>query len=167
MENTHTNHDVLALSVATDELRLDLTRELRRIESVRSTARAVLAAGSLIIALVATFQIAIPANKIPPELYGQLFVLALALYVLMIVCCVAALWPARLASPAYPVGADLYAHIKGKSELEARQVLLEAYQDAAVENRAPARRVRFWTTASALLLPVVVVVLLFLSFNVP
>ncbi|MDX1435887.1 MAG: hypothetical protein R3335_03690 [Anaerolineales bacterium] len=168
MDNSSTTGELLAVNLTTEEIRRDIQVQFERLESLRSTARSILASGSLIIALISAFQIVVPpTEKIPPEAYRNLFILSLVLYVLMIASCIIALWPIRFSSPAHPGGQDLYAALKGKNELEARLALLAAYQETSSKNEAPARRVRLWTTIASLILPTVVIVLLFLSFNIP
>jgi hypothetical protein len=168
MEDPAIEADLRALKLTIDEIKRDQEIQLGHVESMRSTARTVLASGSLIIALISAFQIVVPElGVIPKETYRSLFILGLALYMMMIASCILALWPGRLATPASSAGEDLYRRFEGKSELEARRILLRIYTEAQTENQRPARQIRTWTTIGSVLLPLLVVLFLFLGFNAP
>lgn len=154
----------LDLQVAIEEMRIHLQRQNESVQAYKATARSLLSAASLIVALTATLQLF--SVKIEPSsinLYNLLIVSAMALYIALIFCCVATLFPIDLKGPIGPDWELLRKVFFNKEDREILKIqlsqLVRVISRNATTLESPSRYVRF----ASVLLPVVVILLFGLS----
>lgn len=160
-----TKEDNAYLQVALDEMRKTFDLQLGSFDTIKATVRALLGSASLIVGLVSTLQIFSPATFAPMWLPWYQIGLGAAgvFYVILIVFCSMALWPAV---PVLPVAAEwdeLVTTYKGLSENERLAKQLSAILNAMDLNRPKVQHYAFCSRAASFLLPVIVTILLLLA----
>jgi len=154
----------LDLRVSLEEMHTYLQHQHGSIEAYKATARSLLSAASLIVALTAALQLF--SVKIEPSsigLYNLFIVSAIVLYVALIACCVGTLFPVTLWGPIEPTWKVLRDAFVGKDDREILKMRLSGLLNAISHNSTALRRPGKLVKIASWLLPFVVVLLFGLS----
>lgn len=139
-----------------------LDAQMKNIADIKSNAQIILGAASLIVALVSALQTFSPA--VPSPAYTALAIVISVLYVIMVVCCIAALFLARVLQPVKADWDVFYEVYINQSDNIARyQQILSAQFNVFALNKPMISRRSWLVNAATLLLPVIVVLLFTLS----
>lgn len=155
----------LGYEVSFADMQHHLEQQYRAIEAVKSTTQHILAAASLIVALVGALQLfyaRVDSGYL--ILYNLLIWLTMILYIALIGCCVFVLQPAQMRGPIKADWDDLYeGYVGQEDDLDVLKQRLSNYLNAMRLNEPIIDRRRKLTTVACVLLPVVVVLLFCLS----
>lgn len=157
-------NDHLDLQVSIEEMRGVLKQQWDGMDAIKATARSVLSAASLIVALLGALQV-LNARVDPAyqDLYHAGILVALGLYVLLVAGCSTALLPVTMKGPVMASWEVLQQAFSGKEEREILKMRLSGLLNAIALNTGPLRRMRALTTLALLLLPLEVVLLMLLG----
>lgn len=164
MSDSLQGNEELVLEVSIEEMQRSLKSQFEGIDAIKSTARTVFGASSLIVSLLAALQLAIP--RIIPNLlaaYQIGVVLALILYAFQVTICIYVLLPISVSGPVQADWDVLYNAFSGDSKVEVMRMRLSAYLNAIELNEPKIQELKKITTVASVILPIIVVILLILS----
>jgi hypothetical protein len=153
------NFDVKAML---DEAQKQFERQYKSAEVLKTHAQTILSAVSVIVTFFATLS----TTRVPPQnalLFLRLEELIGALYILIVLVCIYALWPYSKESPIY---ADLETYqkaLQGKDEREATKAMVVQYLEAMKMNWPRIQRRQKASIVISVLLPVIVVIIIWAS----
>ncbi|RJX17551.1 MAG: hypothetical protein C4575_12980 [Desulforudis sp.] len=152
----------LGYRLAVDEMQRLFNAQMATIENVKTNAQNILGSASLIVALVGALQIFNAGPRLLP--YTILVVIISLLYILMVICCIGAMFLTNIAMPVkanWDVLFETYINHPDNIALY-RQMLSQLLNVFELNKPMIARRSRLANIATVLL-PIIVVLLFILS----
>lgn len=157
-------NEEIGLEISTGLMQRSLAAQNSGIDSMKSTARTLLGASSVIVSLLAALNL---INIQPKTEYAWLYHLiiffAAGLYAIQMVLCISVLSPIKLSGPIEEDWDLLYQTFASKSEIGIKREQLDVYLKAIEENKPVVIKIRNRIKYASWLLPVVVIILLLLS----
>jgi len=151
--------------VAIAEARWSLQLHYTNIDTTKATARALLSASSLIVALIGALQVFNVAIQPQYQLiYNSLIFITMGLYLILIGCCVYAISPFQIVTPIKIDEPTLYkTYVHEGEEVERLASQLVSYINAVELNKPLVTQRDKLVQIASLILPAIVVLLLLLS----
>lgn len=139
--------------------------QLDGITSIKTTIRAVFGSASLIVSLIGALQLftaPVPIEWLP--FYRGTLALIAVLYVVLILVCVAGMWPVAINPPLNALWDELTTVFKGKDDQEMITMYLSAVLQAIEFNAPIVKRFYKLQVIALILLPILVVLILSLAW---
>ncbi|MGV0974481.1 MAG: hypothetical protein ACOYBO_00975 [Azonexus sp.] len=151
------------LNIGVSEMNRNLKLQYEGVDSLKATARSVLAAASLITGLMALLQLVRPIQSDYFGLFSVAIGITMVLYVLLIVACVASISALTLAAPVNANWNEIQQFFAGKTGTELADLQIATLLNAIKANEPIIARQRVLVLTACWILPAIVVILLALS----
>jgi len=165
MEQTEYHESRLGYEIAIDEMRLQLEEQSKSITAVKKITEIVFTASSLIISLIGALGLfRAPVSSDFVGLYNALIIIAMLLYIVLIVLSIWVMQPVKVYGPIKPdwdVLQDYY--INFADDVAVLKQQLSSYLKAIQSNEPIISQRSKRAKCTSLILPVIVVILFFLS----
>ncbi len=140
-------------------------QQLAGLDSIKVTVRAVFGSASLIVSLVGALQLFTTAVAPQWQTTYQIILAAIAvLYALLIIVCVAGMWPVYTNPPLAPDWDTLTTTFKKMNDIEMTRMHLSTVLQAIELNRPIVKRFFRFEVAALIILPIIVILVLVLAW---
>jgi TRAP-type C4-dicarboxylate transport system permease large subunit len=153
----------LGYEIAIEEMKYLIDEQSKTVDLAKATARQILSAASLIVALVAVLPIlGSPINASNSRLYCCLIIAAGVLFITLIILCVLVLAMRRFAGPFLADWNEIWKTlVNQESELDILKMRLSSYLNVLRLNKSAVKQKTQFANIAAALLPAIVAILLF------
>lgn len=165
MKNTENNTLGLQYDIPLLEVKRAYDEQLKSVDSIKQTIRTIFGASSLIVSLTSGLQLL--SSVIEPDRQGAYTIgifIAAALYVLLIIFCIAGMWPTALEGPIRLEWDVLSTAFANMTEEDRKAKYISGLLNVININRPVIARLVMLERAALFALPVLVTLLLLLAF---
>jgi hypothetical protein len=154
-ENEYQNEED-GLKIAIDEMKQNLTAQFAGIDSIKSSARTIFGAASLVISIISAFEI----GKMRQSWY---LLALLILYILLVIMCIYILSPVKMDLPVKSDWSEIYEFLMG-DKIQVQRTWVYSYINTIRKNKIVLSIRSYLTILASILLAIIVILIILMSF---
>jgi uncharacterized integral membrane protein len=145
------------LRISIEEMKQNLSGQLASMDAIKTSARTVFGAGSLIISIISAYEL----GKMKLSWYFLLFII---LYILLVIICIYILTPVKMDLPIKSDWGEIYAYLMGE-KISVYRTWVYSYINTIQKNKKRIEIREKLTIVVSMILAIIVVLIMIISYS--